>query len=151
VAVIDWHSRFVLSWEVSNSLDMSFCLIALERALRWGTPDIFNTDQGCQFTSQRFTSVLEDKAVRVSMDGRGRAIDNIWIERFWRSLKYEEVYLKDYTSVMKAVAGINSYIDFYNWRRPHQSLGYEAPAKIYCPQHPRWQLDKPPKKSLSLV
>ncbi|MBA2660996.1 MAG: transposase [Bradymonadaceae bacterium] len=130
---------------------MGFCLVALERAFRWGKPEIFNTDQGCQFTSKSFTGLLDQAEVRISMDGKGRAIDNIWIERFWRSLKYEEVYLKDYESVPQAVAEMASYIDFYNWERPHQSLNYEVPGRIYCPQHPRWQLERPLKKSLELV
>jgi putative transposase len=132
VAVMDWHSRFVLSWELSNTLDTPFCLEALDRALERGRPEIFNTDQGVQFTSESFTSRLLDAEIRISMDGRGRAFDNIFIERLWRSVKYEEVYLKDYATVMDAVAGIGSYLDLYNHERLHQSLGYHTPAEVYA-------------------
>ena len=131
VAVMDWHSRFVLSWEISNTLDAHFCMEALERALLKGRPEIFNTDQGVQFTSSSFTSRLMGEKIRISMDGRGRAFDNIFIERLWRSVKYEEVYLKDYETVMDAVTGIGSYLDLYNHERLHQSLGYHTPAEIY--------------------
>lgn len=143
VAVMDWFSRFIVSWEVSNSMDVSFCVGALEKALRHGTPEIFNTDQGAQFTSPRFTSVLAARGTQISMDGRGRAIDNVWIERFWRSLKYEEVYLKEYEDVTTAISSIGEYIDFYNFERPHQSLGYETPAMYFRSESPKWQLDKP--------
>lgn len=131
VAVMDWHSRFVLSWEISNTLDTPFCLEALDRALQRGKPEIFNTDQGAQFTSDPFTSRLLDEQIQISMDGRGRAFDNIFIERLWRSVKYEEVYLKDYETVMDAVTGIGSYFDLYNHERLHASLGYHTPAEIY--------------------
>lgn len=143
VAVMDWFSRFIVSWEVSNSMDVSFCVSALEKSLRYGTPEIFNTDQGAQFTSPRFTSVLAARGSQISMDGRGRAIDNVWIERFWRSLKYEEVYLKEYEDVPTAIRSIGEYIDFYNFERPHQSLGYETPAMFFRSESPKWQLDKP--------
>ena len=109
---LDWYSRYVLSWEISNTLDVNFCLEALEKALHVGTPEIFNTDQGSQFTSHAFTSCLLDKAIKISMDGKGRAMDNIFIERLWRSVKYEEVYLHDYESVLDAVKGIESYFGF---------------------------------------
>jgi putative transposase len=131
VAVIDWFSRFVLSWSLSLTMEMDFCLKALDRALRRGRPEIFNSDQGSQFTSQKFTGKLEASKIAVSMDGRGRCFDNIFVERLWRSLKYEEVYLKDYASVAEARAGIAGYFQFYNHERLHQSLDYRTPAAIY--------------------
>ncbi len=131
VAVMDWFSRFVLSWALSVSLEMDFCLEALERALRWGRPEIFNSDQGSQFTSERFTGVLAKRGVAISMDGRGRCLDNIFIERLWRSLKYEEVYLRDYVLVPDARAGIGNWFRFYNHERLHQSLDYRTPAALY--------------------
>jgi putative transposase len=130
-AVIDWWSRYVLAWEVSNTLDGPFCLAALDRALRRGTPEIFNTDQGAQFTSRAFTGRLDDAGVRISMDGRGRALDNVFVERLWRTVKYEEVYLKDYASMAEAVAGLRSYFRFYNEERLHQSLGYCPPVTVW--------------------
>jgi len=131
VAVIDWFSRYVLAWEVSNTLDTHFCLQALEQALRGGQPEIFNTDQGVQFTSQAFTGRLLTAGVRISMDGRGRALDNIFVERLWRSVKYEEVYLKDYESVPTAVAGLRQYFEFYNQQRLHQALDYRTPVEVH--------------------
>jgi putative transposase len=131
VAVIDWFSRFVLSWSLSLTMEMDFCLEALDRALRRGRPEIFNSDQGPQFTSEKFTGKLEARKIAVSMDGRGRCFDNIFVERLWRSLKYEEVYLKDYASVAEARAGIAGYFRFYNHERLHQSLDYRTPAAIY--------------------
>ena len=131
VAVMDWYSRFVLSWEISNTLDSQFCVEALERALLKARPEIFNTDQGVQFTSGSFTSRLLSEQVRISMDGKGRAFDNIFIERLWRSVKYEEVYLKDYETVVDAVTGIGNYFNLYNNERLHQSLGYCTPAEVY--------------------
>jgi putative transposase len=131
VAVMDWFSRFVLSWSLSLTIQVDFCIDALERALRRGPPDIFNTDQGSQFTSERFTGNLAERRISISMDGRGRCMDNIFIERLWRSLKYEEVYLKDYASVEEARTGIAGYFRFYNHERLHQSLGYRTPAAIY--------------------
>ena len=131
VAVIDWFSRFVLSWSLSLTMEMDVCLKALDRALRRGRPEIFNSDQGSQFTSQKFTGKLEASKIAVSMDGRGRCFDNIFVERLWRSLKYEEVYLKDYASVAEARAGIAGYFQFYNHERLHQSLDYRTPAAIY--------------------
>ena len=131
VAVMDWYSRFVLSWALSVTMALPFCLEALDRALRWGRPEIFNSDQGSQFTSQKFTGVLEGRSIAVSMDGRRRCLDNIFIERLWRSLKYEEVYLRDYRMVPEARAGIGRYFQFYNYERPHQSLQYRTPADLY--------------------
>ncbi|MCL5671020.1 MAG: IS3 family transposase [Acidobacteria bacterium] len=130
-AVLDWASRYVLAWEVSNTLDGGFCLSALERALRVATPQIFNTDQGVQFTCQAFTGRLQQAGVQISMDGRGRALDNIFVERFWRSIKYEEVYLKDYTSMADAVTGLRAYFQFYNAERLHQALAYRTPSAVY--------------------
>jgi putative transposase len=131
VAIMDWHSRYVLSWRLTNTLEADFCAEALEEALRNGKPEIFNTDQGAQFTSQAFTGLLEQHRVRVSMDGKGRYTDNLFIERLWRSLKYEEVYLKAYTGGKEARAGIGGYFDFYNRERPHQALGYQTPAEVF--------------------
>jgi putative transposase len=131
VAVMDWFSRYVLSWEISNTLDTQFCLDALNKALHKGKPEIFNTDQGSQFTSCLFTSRLEDEHVKISMDGRGRVFDNIFIERLWRSLKYDEVYLKDYQTVYDAIMGINNYFQTYNDERLHQSLNYCTPFEIH--------------------
>ena len=130
-AVMDWFSRYVLAWEVSVSLETSFCLAALDWALPSGPPDIFNTDQGSQFTSEDFTGRLESHGIEISMDGRGRVSDNIFIERLWRTVKYEEVYLKDYVDVLEAIANLKSYFAFYNHQRPHQALGYQTPAVIY--------------------
>jgi putative transposase len=132
VAVMDWHSRAVLAWQLSNTLGVDFCVEALEAALaRYGQPEIFNTDQGCQFTGIEFTGVLEHCGVAISMDGKGRCMDNIFIERLWRSLKYEEVYLHAYASVAEAKAGIGTWLSFYNEERQHQSLGYRTPRQIY--------------------
>jgi len=131
VAILDWASRYVLSWRLSNTLDADFCVDALELALRAGRPEIFNSDQGCQFTSEAFTSVLLGAGVQISMDGRGRCLDNVFAERLWRSLKYEEVYLKAYSTVAEARAGIGSYLRFFNEDRPHQGLGYRTPREVY--------------------
>jgi putative transposase len=131
VAVMDWFSRFVLSWSLSLTMEVESCVEALKRALRRGRPDIFNSDQGSQFTSEKFTGELAERQIAISMDGRGRCMDNIFVERLWRSLKYEEVYLKDYASVAEARAGIAGYIQFYNHERLHQSLGYRTPAAVY--------------------
>lgn len=131
VAILDWHSRYVVRWEVSVSLDSSFCLSALEGALVSGQPEIFNSDQGAQFTSLGFTQKLLERGIRISMDGRGRALDNIFVERLWRSVKYEEVYLKDYNSVEEAIEGLRRYFEFYNRERLHQSLNYQTPAAVY--------------------
>jgi putative transposase len=131
VAVIDWFSRYVLSYEVSNSLDTCFCLSALEKAFQKGVPEIFNSDQGSQFTNPSFIRSLETSGVRISWDGQGCPMDNIFIERLWRSVKYEEVYLKDYATVPEAINGIDRYFQFYNTRRPHQSLGYKTPEQVF--------------------
>jgi len=131
VAVMDWFSRYVLSWSVSLTMEIDFCMEALRSALRRGRPEIFNSDQGSQFTSEKFTAELVAKQIAISMDGRGRCMDNIFIERLWRSLKYEEVYLKDYESVTEARTGIERYFRFYNQERIHQSLDYRTPATIY--------------------
>jgi putative transposase len=131
VAVMDWVSRYVLAWRLSNLLDTSFCVAALEEALSKGRPEIFNTDQGSQFTGEDFTSVLHTHEVAISMDGRGRFSDNIFVERLWRSLKYEEVYLRAYESVAEARQGIASYFEFYNNERLHQALGYRAPRQVF--------------------
>lgn len=131
VAIIDWFSRYVIAWQLSNSLEGDFCLQALEYALTSGRPEIFNTDQGAQFTAREFTGCLEAAGVRISMDGLGRVLDNIFIERLWRSVKYEDIYLKEYAAVPDLVDGLIDYFRFYNTARPHQSLGYRVPAEVY--------------------
>jgi putative transposase len=131
VAILDWFSRYVLAWEVSVSLESAFCVTALQWALQRGCPEIFNTDQGAQFTSEEFTKKLEEYGITISMDGRGRAMDNIFVERLWRSVKYEEVYVKDYGEVSEAVKNLGNYFVFYNQDRPHQALGYQTPAAMY--------------------
>ena len=131
VAIMDWYSRYVLAWEVSVSLDSSFCVSALDKALQQGQPEIFNSDQGSQFASAAFTERLLQDRIQISMDGRGRALDNIFVERLWRSVKYEEVYLKDYQSVIEAIQGLRAYFEFYNGERLHQSLNYQTPAAVY--------------------
>ena len=131
VAVLDWHSRYVLAWRLSNTLETGFCAEALEEALGQGQPEVFNTNQGSQFTSWEFTQVLQDRGVRISMDGKGRYQDNIFVERLWRTVKYEEVYLKAYASVLEAQRGLADYFRFYNGLRPHQALGYRTPAEVF--------------------
>jgi putative transposase len=133
VAVMDWFSRFVLSWRLSNSLDADFCVDALEEALEYGRPEIFNTDQGSQFTSREFTSVLKSSDVAISMDGKGRAIDNVMIERLWRTVKYEDVYLKEYANGADCYQGLGSYFDYYDHERRHQSLERQTPWEVYRP------------------
>jgi putative transposase len=130
-AVIDWYSRYVLSWRLSNTLDGGFCLEALNEALSTGRPGIFNTDQGVQFTARAYTGRLEEAGVAVSMDGRGRALDNVFVERLWRSVKYEDIYIKDYEQVVELLAGLMAYFHFYNEERPHQSLDYQTPGVFY--------------------
>ena len=133
VAIIDLFSRKVLSWRLSNTIDAEFCVAALEEAIAvWGIPAIFNTDQGSQFTSDAFVSVLEGHGIQISMDGKNRAIDNIFVERFWRTLKYEDIYLNDYQSMAELKAGLKRYFEFYNSERYHQSLDYETPNEIYA-------------------
>jgi len=131
VAIIDWYSRYVLSWRLSNTMDTDFCVEAVQEALRKGKPEIFNTDQGAQFTSEAFTRLLEQHGIRISMDGKGRYSDNLFIERLWRTLKYEEVYLKAYQDGRDARIGLGNYFSFYNTERPHQSHGYRTPAEVY--------------------
>lgn len=131
-AVMDWHSRYVVSWELSVTMDDDFCVSALERALRThGTPEIFNTDQGSQYTGDAFTGVLKENGIRISMDGKGRVMDNIFIERLWRSLKYEEIYLKEYSTVTELRKELKKYFEFYNFERLHQALGSRTPAEVY--------------------
>ena len=136
VAIMDWHSRYILTWELSNSLDRFFCLTALDQALTQARPEIFNTDQGAQFTANDFTGRLLAQDIRISMDGRGRAFDNIFIERFWRTLKYQHIYLHDYETVVALWQGLRQYIRMYNEERPHQALKYRTPAEVYYGQMP---------------
>lgn len=131
VAVIDWYSRKVLAWYLSNTMDTGFCLDCLEAALRNGQPDIFNTDQGSQFTSREFTGRLLDAGIQISMDGRGRALDNVFVERLWRSVKYENIYIKGYETMSEAKTGLAEYFQFYNEMRPHQSLNYATPHEVH--------------------
>jgi len=131
VAILDWFSRYVLSWQLSNTLDNIFCINALEEALKLSQPEIFNTDQGVQFTSRSFTEHLESADVKISMDGRGRVFDNIFIERLWRTVKYEDIYLKNYDTVTELAQGLERYFRFYNNERFHQSLDYRTPNQVY--------------------
>ena len=131
VAIIDWYSRYVLSWKLSNTLDADFCVEALEEALEKGKPEIFNTDQGSQFTGEAFTRLLKQHDIRISMDGKGSYNDNLFIERLWRSVKYEEIYLKAYQDGREARIGLGNYFRFYNTERPHQALGYRTPAEVF--------------------
>jgi len=131
VAILDWFSRYVLAWRLSNSLEADFCVQALDEALKSGVPEIFNTDQGVQFTSEPFTQRLQQAQIRISMDGRGRVFDNIFTERLWRSVKYEEVHLRDYDDGWDAHRGLKRYFAFYNTQRPHQSLEYRTPAQVH--------------------
>ncbi|MBI1742488.1 transposase [Candidatus Acetothermia bacterium] len=131
VAILDWFSRYVVAWQVSNTLDGYFCIETLHQALSQGQPEIFNTDQGVQFTARSFTSTLEAAGVRISMDGRGRVFDNIFVERLWRTVKYEDIYVHDYATVPALQAGLDQYFTFYNQERLHQSLGYRTPAEVH--------------------
>ena len=131
VAIIDWHSRYVISFRMSITMEKEFCIEALEEALSKGIPEIFNSDQGSQFTSSEFTEKLVTKNIQISMDGKGRCLDNIFVERLWRSVKYEEVYVKNYATPREALQGLKDYFHFYNHARPHQSLNYKTPAQIY--------------------
>jgi len=145
-AVIDWYSRKILSWQISTTLDASFCVETLEAAVnKYGSPEIFNTDQGCQYTSNTFTQNLTDKGIKISMDGRGRALDNIMIERFWGSLKREKIYINEYSTVEELKSGVSEYIEFYNNERPHQSLKEHYPSEVYknisIENYP-WEKDK---------
>ena len=131
VAIIDWYSRYVLSWQLSNTLETFFCLEALKSALEENKPEIFNTDQGVQFTSTAYTNRLKEAEIQISMDGRGRAFDNIFIERLWRSVKYENIYIHDYQTVSELIVGLETYFRFYNQERPHQSLDYQTPEMVH--------------------
>jgi len=132
VAIMDWYSRKVLSWRLSNTMDAGFCVDCLEEAIRhYGRPEIFNSDQGSQFTSDSFTKVLKDHGITISMDGRGRAMDNIFVERLWRNVKYEDIYLNGYTTMSELMLGLTKYFVFYNGERPHQALDYKTPNKVY--------------------
>jgi putative transposase len=131
VVIMDWYSRYVLAWRLSNTLDADFCVEALEEALKKGKPDVFNTDQGSQFTGKAFTGLLEKHGIQISMDGKGSYRDNLFIERLWRTVKYEEVYLKAYQNGKDARIGISDYFRFYNTARPHQALGYRTPGKVF--------------------
>lgn len=135
VAILDWFSRYVVTWQLSNTLDGQFCQEALQISLQHGLPDIFNTDQGVQFTATEFTQTLEQAGIRISMDGRGRALDNIFVERLWRTVKYENVYLMEYATGPELNAGLTAYFQFYNYERLHQSLGYRTPASLYRTAH----------------
>jgi putative transposase len=131
VAIMDWFSRFVVAWQLSNTLESTFCVEVLQRALLHGQPEIFNTDQGVQFTSHAFTEELENAGIRISMDGRGRVFDNIFVERLWRSVKYEDIYINEYAAVPALFTGLGRYFDIYNYERPHQSLAYATPADVH--------------------
>jgi putative transposase len=137
VAVMDWFSRFVLSWELSNTMETGFCLAALDAAFRFGQPEIWNSDQGSQFTSADFLAPLKQRGISISMDGRGRALDNVFIERLWRSLKYELIYPGDFSSGLELFPALENYFRFYNHRRPHQALGYRTPANLFPHQSKR--------------
>ncbi len=149
VAIIDWYSRYVLGWQLSNSLDANFCVEALKEALNTGKPDIFNTDQGCQFTSMAFTDVLEQNGVLISMDAKGRVFDNIFIERLWRTVKYEDIYIKGYRNIPEAQLGLVEYFDFYNNERYHQSLDYKTPREVLTGEKLSTELELLTKKEKS--
>lgn len=134
VAVMDWYSRYVLAWQLANTLESTFCIEALHQALTQGRPQIFNTDQGAQFTATAFTAILEAAQIQISMDSKGRAFDNIFNERLWRTVKYEDIYLQQYETVPALLRGLEHYFIFYNQVRPHQSLGYQTPAFVYKSQ-----------------
>jgi len=136
VALIDIHSRYIVDWELSNTLDAEFCIAMLQRTLRFIKPEIINSDQGCQFTSEEWINTLKSNEITISMDGKGRCLDNIYIERFWRSFKYEDFNLNDYQSVPELREGVKKYIEFYNYKRWHQALDYKIPAEIYCKKKP---------------
>jgi putative transposase len=137
VAILDWYRRYVVAWPLSNTLDTDCCLVALETTLGQATPQIFNTDQGVQFTSRAFTERLERAEIAISMDGRGRALDNVFVERLWRTVKYEDIYLNDYDSVLALEQGLSRYSHFYNQERLHQSLDYQTPAAVHFAAAPR--------------
>ena len=131
-AIIDWFSRYVIDWQISTTLESDFCIEALQCALSVGICEIFNTDQGSQFTANKFTSILLNAGIQISMDGKGRALDNIFVERLWRTIKYEEIYLKEYNSVVDVITALRLYLHYYNHERPHQSLRNRTPAEVYC-------------------
>jgi putative transposase len=131
VAIMDWNSRYVIAWRLSNTLTADFCVECLKEALQYGRPDIFNTDQGCQFTSEEFIKVLQDAGIAISMDGRGRALDNIFVERLWRTVKYEDVYIKGYQTIPEAHEGLKEYFDYYNMERRHSSLEHKTPWLVF--------------------
>jgi len=143
---MDWFSRYVLSWAISNSLETAFCMDALHAALTISKPEIFNTDQGSQFTSLEFTNCLKDQEIRISMDGRGRVFDNIFIERLWRTVKYEDIYLKQYTDIKETRIGLKNYFNFYNVERPHSSLGNQTPHEVYFKEQPKPEPEQTQKK-----
>ena len=147
VAILDWFSRFVVAWELDQSLELPFVLLAVDRALQQATPTIWNSDQGCHFTSLQYIHRLSAANVQISMDGRGRAVDNIFTERLWRSVKYEEVYLNDYASPREAREGLTAYFHFYNFERPHQALDYQTPAQFYTGKEPSMLYSTPPKET----
>lgn len=151
VAILDWFSRYVIAWELSLTLETEFCVSALRRALAWGRPEIFNSDQGSQFSSADFTGVLKQAGVQISMDGRGRVFDNIFVERLWRTVKYEEIYLKDYTDLAEATNGLEAYFRFYNGERMHQSLDYRTPAEVLRERMPNVGALPPHPRSLTLA
>ena len=130
-AIVDWYSRYVIAWRLSNTLTDDFCVECLQDALQYGRPEIFNTDQGSQFTSEAFTKVLLDSKIAISMDGRGRCLDNIFVERLWRTVKYQNVYIKGYQNIPEAQAGLHEYFDFYNMERRHQALSYKTPWGVF--------------------
>jgi putative transposase len=136
VAIIDWFSRYVVAWDISLTLDSEFCLTTLDAALKVATPQIFNSDQGCQFTTELFTTKVTKTGAQMSMDGKGRAFDNIFTERLWRTVKYEDIYIKDYESVQALRLGLVRYFEFYNTKRPHQALDYRTPAEVYWSRTP---------------
>jgi putative transposase len=150
-ATIDWYSRYVVAWRLSNTLDGSFCLEMLDDALTDRRPEVFNTDQGVQFTAEAFAGRLESAGVAVSMDGRGRALDNVFVERLWRSVKYEDLYIRGYEEVPALQSGLGRYFTFYNHARPHQALGYRTPAAVYGTSGPRGRDERAAKGRLLLV
>ena len=147
--VIRWHSRYVAAWRLSNTLEAGFCTEALTEALARGRPEVFNTDQGSQFTSLEFTHVLQEHGVKISMDGKGRYNDNIFVERLWRTVKYEEVYLKAYASTSEARRELGAYFRFYNDQRPHQALGYRTPAEVFHQVDRCWRREGGPGQEVS--
>ena len=149
--VMDWYSRYVLSWELSNTLDAAFCVEALERALSISQPAIFNSDQGAQYTSEAFTGRLKAAGVKISMDGRGRVYDNIFVERLWRTVKYEEVYLRDYAGLPEARRGLREYFAFYNEERLHQALGYKTPAEVYFGPDQGWSEERERARTMAVT